>query len=233
MINEIIVHVGIHKTGSSSIQEILSKTPMEDVEYLSLGSSNHSGFFSTLLSKHPENYHAHRKNGLNKSQARELQKSYVEKLHAVLQGVTKSKVLISAEDLSSSGNEYCELEHLKEMLLPHCSRIRLIGYVRPPAGYMQSAFQQRMKGGGQNFFDLEKVYPYYKQSFTKMDAIFDKENVELIAFKRDSLHHRDVVQDFARRIGVGLETNQVIRTNESLSLEATALLYTLKNCSQQ
>ncbi|NYS78424.1 hypothetical protein HZS80_12020 [Halomonas glaciei] len=228
MINEIIVHVGMHKTGSSSIQETLSKTPMEDVEYLSLGSSNHSGFFSTLLSKHPENYHAHRKNGLNKSQARELQKSYVEKLHAVLQGVTKNKVLISAEDLSSSGNEYCELEYLKEMLLPHCSRIRLIGYVRPPAGYMQSAFQQRMKGGGQNFFDLEKVYPYYKQSFAKMDAIFGKENVELIAFKRDSLHNGDVVQDFARRIGVAVEPSQIVRTNESLSLEATALLFAFR-----
>ena len=218
----------MHKTGSSSIQETFSNIPMEEIEYLSLGSSNHSGFFSTLLAKKPENYHTHRKNGLNKTQARELQQSYMEKLHTVLQGVTKKIVLISAEDLSSSSTEYSELEYLKEILSPYCRRIRLIGYVRPPAGYMQSAFQQRMKSGGQKVFDLEKVYPYYQKSFMKMDAVFGKENVEFILFSRDSLHNGDVVQDFAHRIGVTVEPNQIVRTNESLSLEATALLFVFR-----
>ncbi|WP_281662145.1 hypothetical protein [Halomonas sp. Alg239-R46] len=228
MINEIIIHVGMHKTGSSSIQETFSNIPMEEVEYLSLGSSNHSGFFSTLLSKKPENYHTHRRNGLNKTQVRELQQSYMEKLHTVLQGVTKKIALISAEDLSSSSNEYSELEYLKDILSPYCRRIRLIGYVRPPAGYMQSAFQQRMKSGGKKIFDLEKVYPYYQKSFMKMDAIFGKENVEFILFSRDSLHGGDVVQDFASRIGVTVAPSKIVRTNESLSLEATALLFVFR-----
>lgn len=231
MIDEIIVHVGMHKTGSSSIQETLSKVQMQAVEYLSIGPSNHSAFFSTLLSKHPENYHTHRKSGLSKSKVRDLQLLYVKKLHTALQNVTKKKVLISAEDLSSSSNGYSELEYLKELLVSYCKRIRIVGYVRPPAGYMQSAFQQRMKGGGQNVFDLRKVYPCYKQSFAKMDDIFGQENVELIAFKRDSLHNGDVVQDFARRIEVDLDPSKIVRTNESLSLEATALLFVFRHFS--
>ncbi|AJY51407.1 MULTISPECIES: hypothetical protein [Halomonadaceae] len=228
MIDEIIIHMGMHKTGSSSIQDTFSKISMANVEYLSLGTANHSGFFSTVLLKEPENYHTHRRNGLNKKQVRELQQSYLEKLHKVLEGVRKSKALISAEDLSSSSNQYSEIEYLKKLLSPYCRRIRIIGYVRPPASYMQSAFQQRMKGGGQNVFDLEKVYPYYQLSFEKMDAIFGKENVELIAFNRDSLHNGDVVQDFARRIGVTIDARQIVRTNESLSLEATALLFAFR-----
>ncbi|WP_339934431.1 hypothetical protein [Vreelandella glaciei] len=228
MIDGIIMHMEMHKTGFSSIQDTFSNILMPNVEHLSLGAANYSGFISTVLSKEPENYHAHRRNGLNKKQVLELQQSYLEKLHKVLAGVRKSNALISAEDLSTFSKQYSEVECLKKILSPYCRRIRIIGYVRPPASYMQSAFQQRMKGGGQNFFDLEKVYPYYQLSFEKMDAIFGKENVELIAFNRDSLHNGDVVQDFARRIGVTVEPRQIVRTNESLSLEATALLFAFR-----
>ena len=63
--------------------------------------------------------------------------------------------------------------------------------------------------------------------------IFGKENVELIRYGSDSLYNGDAVQDFAKRIGVKVLADEIVRTNESLSLEATALLFTFRLYSMQ
>lgn len=228
MIEEAIVHVGMHKTGSSSIQETLSQLPMQNVEYLSLGSANHSGFFATVLADNPERYHGHARNSRSTAQVQALKESYTQRLNNVLKTTEKPRILISAEYLSRPDEEGKELEYLKDILLNYCKNIRVIGYVRPPVGYLQSAFQQRLKGGKSLTFNLHSGYPDYYKRFSRMDSIFGKENVELVAFGKDSLQNGDVVQDFSHRIGIELQPEQIVRTNESLSLEATALLYTFR-----
>lgn len=228
MIEEAIVHVGMHKTGSSSIQDTFSKISMEEIQYLSLGSYNHSGFLATLLSDNPENYHSHARNARTTIQVQALKESYTQQLHDALKKTKKSRILISAEYLSKPKGGKDELTYLKNLLLAYCKRIRVIGYVRPPVGYMQSSFQQRLKGGRTHTFDLHSGYPYYHKRFSIIDDVFGKDNVDLVAFRKDSLHNGDVVQDFANRIGVALSPEKIVRTNESLSLEATALLYTFR-----
>jgi len=50
MIEEAIIHVGMHKTGSSSIQETLHHLEprrRSSVGYLKLNSPNHSAFFGS------------------------------------------------------------------------------------------------------------------------------------------------------------------------------------------
>lgn len=231
MIEEAIVHVGMHKTGSSSIQETLGKIQMKEVEYLSLGSVNHSGFLMTLLSDSPQNYHTHARSGRNAAQVQSLKEFYTQRLHTALKNTNTKRILISAEDLSRAGEG--ELEYLKEIILGYCQRIKVIGYVRSPVGFIQSAFQQRLKGGSNLTFNLQSCYPNYYKRFAKMDDVFGKDNVELVAFKKDSLHSGDVVQDFAHRIGVELLPEQIARTNEALSLEATALLYTFRRFTEK
>lgn len=228
MIEEAIVHVGMHKTGSSSIQETLSQIPMHNVEYLSLGSANHSSFLATVLADNPEYYHSHARNSRSVEQVQALKESYTQRLHNALKTTNKSKILLSAEYLSRPNGGDDELAYLKQILLHYCKRIRVIGYVRPPVGYMQSAFQQRLKGGASLVFNLRNVYPNYYKRFAKVDAVFGEENVELVVFTKDSLYNGDVVQDFAQRIGADLTFNQTTRTNESLSQEATALMYALR-----
>lgn len=228
MIEEAIVHIGMHKTGSSSIQQTLNMIPMEEVEYLSLGPENHSAFLATLLSNNPENYHVHARSGRTLAHVQALKEKYTQKLHAALKATNKTRVLISAEYLSQPNGGGSELEYLKSIILQYCRRVRIIGYVRSPIGYMQSAFQQRLKGGGVLDFNLQAVYPDYFRRLSKLDDIFGKKNVELIHYSYDVLYKGDAVQDFARRIGANLDPDKIVRTNESLSLEATALLYTFR-----
>ncbi|WP_339934433.1 hypothetical protein [Vreelandella glaciei] len=228
MIEEAIVHVGMPKTGSSSIQDTLSRLPMQEVEYLSLNSPNHSGFLMTVLSDKPHNYHSHVSNGLSYKEVQVLKKNYTQKLHYALKNVNKPQILISAEDLSRPDGSMSELTYFKQILLGYCKRVRVIGYVRPPIGYMQSAFQQRLKGGINSNLNLKSVYPNYYKRFSRIDTVFGRENVELVPFRSDSLYKGDAVLDFAHRIDVDLAPDQIVRTNESLSLEATSLLYVLR-----
>lgn len=228
MIEEAIVHVGMHKTGSSSIQDTLSQITMPEVEYLSLNSPNHSGFLATLLSDAPQKHHSHSRNARSVEQVQALKDAYTRKFHHALKTVKKPRVLISAEYLSRPTEKLDELKKLQNILLKYCRRIRVIGYVRPPYGYIQSDFQQQLKGGGSLDLNDLKIYPHYRRRFEKMDIVFGKENVELITFKSEMLHNNDVVQDFVRRVGIKLGANQIVRTNESISLEATSILYVFR-----
>ncbi|WP_161487656.1 hypothetical protein, partial [Sulfitobacter sp. HI0021] len=113
--------------------------------------------------------------------------------------------------------------------------ITVIGYSRPPSDFITSAYQQNLKikkvssvSRNDKSPQLEAVLemPRYRARFEKIDRIFGRDAVRLREFSRESLFGSDVVQDFAHEISVApLAEDQILRTNESLSLEAVALLY--------
>lgn len=231
MIEEAIVHVGMHKTGSSSIQDTLhnlASEPGAPVRYLKLNSPNHSGFFMTLLSEQPEEYRAHKINGCTKAEARAIQQRFESDLEERLSAFGSRRLVVSGEGLSAPGVTEGMLVRLKRLLLRHCRSVRVIGYVRAPVGYMQSAFQQRLKAGVQRDLDGQTLWPHYRKRFGTLDQVFGKENVVLVPFSPDSLYQGDVVLDFARRTGFELSREDLRRTNESISLEACAVLFAMR-----
>ena len=71
-------------------------------------------------------------------------------------------------------------------------------------------------------------WPEYRQRLEPLDECFGRPNVLLKIYDRDRLTGGDVALDFAATIGVPLTAAQVVHKNESLSREATALLYAFK-----
>lgn len=228
MIEELIVHIGMHKTGSSSIQETFSKHIFPDIEYLEVskdfGYPNHSGFISTAFLEAPELYHTHVKNGRTGSEVQRLKKRYLGELAASLSRSQSRRVLISAEDLSAPNWKISERREFLRFLLSYAKSVSLVGYVRPPSGFMASAFQQILKGGANISVDNPNLWPFYRERFGPWIELLGKESVTLVPFDRNSLIQGDVVLDFAERVGVDLNSSDVVRVNESLSVEATALL---------
>jgi hypothetical protein len=69
MKRRVIVHIGMHKTGSSSIQHTLYQRLADaSFEYADLGCANHSEQIHSLFSSSPERYHLHRKRGRSKEE---------------------------------------------------------------------------------------------------------------------------------------------------------------------
>ena len=92
---------------------------------------------------------------------------------------------------------------------------------------MASVFQQRVKGGkaGSGKFNPKGYWPRYRQCFEPLDQVFGRENVTFRKFDRKTLKNGSVVDDLAGFVGIPVPHNSSQLENESLSLEALALLF--------
>ncbi|MGB3795651.1 MAG: hypothetical protein WA957_05040, partial [Alteraurantiacibacter sp.] len=120
------------------------------------------------------------------------------------------------------------LIRMRTYMSAHFSEIKIIGYVRPPIPFLDSATQQKIKGRKQKRLDDSIRLPDYG-SFINFDEVFGRENVDFSLFDRSVLVSGDVVLDFAKKSGLCLRTDQVIRMNDGVSLEALSFIYTKRN----
>ncbi|BAF72681.1 hypothetical protein [Sulfurovum sp. NBC37-1] len=218
-----IVHIGMHKTGSTSIQQALSSLTDETFSYFNLHAQNHSIPIYSLFVPKPEHYHIHSRAGKSKEQVKAYNRS-VKELFAkhLSENPHCSTFLLSGEDISVLPKP--SLLTFRSFLLRFFKKIEIVAYVRSPASYMSSSFQERVKGGAYTF-DFENDYPHYRNRFEKFDTVFGKENVQLIHFDPKKMKNSDVVCDFLLRIGLDADCVISHRANESLSLQATAIFY--------
>lgn len=222
-----VLHIGMHKTGSSSIQQSLAARDWPQHHYVREGAPNHSVMLRTVLQNDLSLLETARTGALPKDLPA-IQAKRREALEAELGQVTKPYVILSAEVLSG-GNLVGRsgLEALRDLLTPHVDRIQVIGYVRPPVSKIQSRFQQKMKLANLslNRARLEMPKIYYRTLLEPFDTIFGRENVTLVRFDRKTLTGGDVVLDFADRIGLAITPEDIVQANTSLSREAVAALY--------
>jgi hypothetical protein len=222
-----ILHIGMPKTGSSSIQEALSQEhKITGCEYLDIGDAgNHSTIIYSLFSQRPELHHAHVAMQRTKKEVEDFVHYHREQLDSRLSSICSQQYVISGEDILFLKEE--ELRALKSYLLQFSSEVLVVAYVRPPISFMQSAFQQNIKQGDLRF-GIAGYFPRYRERLERFDLVFGRENVSLIKFDPASLLAGDVVVDFCNRIGIEKREQPHKagnRVNESLSLEAIALLY--------
>lgn len=217
----LVLNIGMHKTGSSAIQQSLHGFERDGVSYFNVGPPNHSAIFATMFMPDPESYGAHRKNNRSLGDVHELRDKFFRRSARLLRNRTAfHTVIASAEDLVLMDGP--TLVALRNWAQDNFDEIMLVGYVRPPLSFMSSSLQQRVAGGvGWSFGQL---YPHYRDKFEKFDTIFGRERVTLVKFDRKTLHAGDVVLDFARRAGANLRPEDVISANEARSLETTAAL---------
>ena len=215
---EIIIHIGMHKTGTTSIQETLDEN-LNDPEfsYVHLSAPNHSKEIFTLFQE--INHPLEKNTGSEKIKKRNLLTK--ENLINNFTRTRNKKLIISGESIRDMSKK--SLIRFREFLREYFHQITIVAYIRAPKGYMESAFQQRIKDG-KNSFDLERVYPYYKR-FKLFDEVFGRENVKFWKFDTKTFPDGNVVLDFCRRLGITEQPKILITNNESLSKEALSLLY--------
>jgi len=224
----IIIHAGMHKTGSSSIQKTLYQQNGNGFDYLPWRVANHSGLFSLMFEGNPGQAVGLKRKGIDLEAAKKLTDQWGGKMSEVLGKRAADKVahpaIFSAEFISSASED--SVRRLADYMRKFDSDIRVVAYVRPPVSFMTSAFQQRMKRRDAHNFKNLRLWPNYKERFEKLDDVFGRENVTLKLFKSHNMKGGDVVLDFAGEAGINLSSSDVVRANEAMSLEAVALLDT-------
>ena len=220
---KLILHIGMHKTGSSSIQQTLySYENAVEFEYLPLGTINHSGPIFMAFSPDRYSYHTVLKRGLSRTEVDELSRQYREKLERGLKESSVNKVILSGEDVSTMSRE--ALDRMFSCILPLVDDVEVVAYVRSPKEFMESAFQQRVKDG-LCAWDLSGTPLNYKERFAYFVERFGRDKVKVKVFNKAQLVDGDVVKDFSAQCGINIPSEHVVRVNEGISLSALKLLY--------
>jgi len=222
-----ILHIGMHKTGSSSIQASLGGFEDDSfVYYKNMGKeTNHGGDIFKLLGTdgldRTERDDWVRSRSGKTSPGDELTRQHLKQQLCALNGRT---LLVSAEGMTFLSRE--ELQELANFLRNWVDEIQIVAYVRPLAGYITSLGQQFLKNGRETGLNLEQLACDYEGIYSKFDDVFGRENVHLWKFFPESFPSHCVVQDFCRRLKISLPKDRIVRVNDSLSKQAVSLLYT-------
>lgn len=230
---KIIVHAGLPKTGTTSIQEALYQhrgVILENAQLLYPSiSDNHTNALCTMFLEKPETHIANRMAGrLTSEQVAPYKASCYEALENEIKSTEWTTLLLSAEGLSNL--RAVELTGLRDWLLQYCENIEIILWLRNPVSYSISVTQQLLKGGRL----LEEMYrdpplANFKGRGNNFIHVFGRENITFRVFEECMKHPSGILGSFLDDLPLGDEVKSTIladnkRTNESMSLEAALLL---------
>jgi hypothetical protein len=219
------IHIGMPKSGSTSIQRSFSGLDEDRIAYLRLSDINHSydlqKMFCSTYPTHPDAKPLH---AVPAARAREREG---------LLGLSEGQIARDRRDCVVSGEimyilfDEADIGRLTAFLAPHFDRLRVIAYIREPLGYMRSLMQQ-LPQTGIPVFDPAGVYPNYRKSLEPWITALGRQNVELVPFERQTLIGGDVVSDFSMRLGLGKPITATKAENISLTAEAYAMVYAMQ-----
>lgn len=236
----LILHVGLHKTGTSSIQKSLARIDGRTLRksgyvypVFSNGSNNlvnHSAVFYSMFTENPVSYHMNIRWGFNtREKVQALNTSYKQQLEDVFKA-GGGTVIVSGEDISSLSLN--ALLSLKQYLLRDCfvDKIEVVCATRENISFLNSAVQEMVKNGGNIAGVLpslsEKVGSLYSKTLGKLETVFGRDNIQLYKFEDSAAYSDGVFQYFVNNFlpAVNLSKYEELRSNEGLSHEAVELL---------
>jgi hypothetical protein len=215
----------MHKTGSTSVQmNLLKGAKIPGWDYLTPNQRHTPGdALVAMLAQDPQKFHTFIKRGMTQRQVSQEGDRLRSELTKAIRTSQENNLILSAEVLSII--DRAGIVSLRDLLAPLCDEIKVIGYVRPPNGFMASFFQQRVKHGC-GTFEVPNIKVKYRKRFRKFDTVFGRENVILRKFDPSIFPQRCVVADFYQQLGIEPQgSGPSLRVNESLTREACGILY--------
>jgi hypothetical protein len=228
---KIIVHCGLPKTGSTSIQKMLFENRNE---FLSEG---------TVIPVYGRTTPGHRKLVVSRvatknvkprkldARVGELKECRSKLASALSEAQSKSSpIILSSESFADRGSFNSTLE-LREIISKAGGDIRALAYIRPPLQHLPSSIQQEAKNYSRSSSLKSRIFAHIER-VSVVRKLFGEENVDLRIFDRSTLTEGDVVSDFVGWVGsVGVKAPAVstaAHANESIGASACAMLWKLQ-----
>ncbi|MFO0061320.1 MAG: hypothetical protein ACK57O_10640 [Planctomyces sp.] len=228
MAGDVILHVGMPRTGASSIQESLYYgLDNPETLYFSFDETKATATVNALFATDPSDDPRLRMLGWSPERFTEFQRTAEQKLWNALSVATSthSTLYLSAENCWVM--QAAELQSLKKFIDAARLPIRVIAYVRPRHDWLESRFQEYIARGGRSF----RVVPArmdvinYAERIHTLEQVFGRGMVELVPYAPHMFPRQCVVRHFRARRQLDLPMESIRRTPGSLSLPAFRLLY--------
>lgn len=201
---EVVLHIGMHKTGTSSIQSFLSTNynsilEENDILYVKSGrntSAKHMHAGHHRLAWSTVKKYADRRNG------GVTDRIWFKALKEI-EEVNPKKAIISSEFFWPAKRG--EIEKIKEMI--HGKQVKIIIYIRNQLSMAKSLYKQIVKGEGYfrsivNMINNREWYFDYEKILNKWVEVFGLENTDIRIYDKVD---GDIVGDFAEAIGIETE----------------------------
>jgi hypothetical protein len=222
-----VIHIGMRKTGSSSIQQSLNGFADGAFAYADInGHPNHGGPLYSLFADDPGRLGSHRRTRRSADEIAEYMRDARKGLERSIEHAGGKTIIYSGE-VCSHLFTHSGLRRLHDYFAARFKRVDIVAYIRSPAGYIGSNFQQRVKNAASRI-SLERDYFSYRKNLSKFDELFGREHVHFWKFEPKAFPGGCVVRDFCSRLGIEFPVERIVRANESLSREAVALIYTYR-----
>jgi hypothetical protein len=233
---ECLIHGGMPKTGTTSIQSSLCRG-LHDARFRLLTLDS---FFGNLLigSAFSGDYGVGSRfisHGVTEAMAAKVPQ---ESRHYLDQGLAAAGrrgclPILSAEIITNLPE--AALERLRDFVVGRNWQPRVVMDVRSPLDFLESRFQQRLKAGIMVRGAPTRIADYlefsvrlgYARPLQVVDRVFGREQVAMHAFDPAGFPGRCAVRHFCGIAGIPRESVRVIRENDSLSLDAVRFLYAL------
>ncbi|MEQ3669450.1 hypothetical protein [Pseudophaeobacter sp.] len=217
---EVLLHIGMHKTGTTSIQSSLRDYDDGRTRYARFTNINHSIPIITIFSKDRDNYHIWKRIGLTPAQIEKKRRAFLEDLTRDCSDESRERLVISGEGISRLEGD--EREELLNFFHGYGLKVKVICFVRSPGGFIPSVFQQGIKQGAKTVHPIDLSYRRVLSTFADL---LSKEDIKVVDFAKVMEAHGDSTLGFASIAGLTNVKSQ--RENEALSASAAKLIFRL------
>lgn len=220
-----ILHAGMHKTGTASIQHSLKNLDDGSFYYARLlGRPNHSRSLPSVFAEPNDKQLISKRFANDEDDLKERSKQARRDLKSSIEAARGRTLVLSGEGVLHM--PAIDLAKLKSFLERHgYDDIIVMAYVRPPFGYISSAVQQKIKTGNSQVLKIFNSAPEYQKKFAKFDEVFGADKVLLCKFEPAALVGGDVVADFCGKAGIPLGSIDLVRKNTSITRLAAQLCF--------
>lgn len=222
------LHIGMHKTGTTAIQTAMyasgKQLARRRICYPKF-EPNHSLAIRSLFSAQPDKIILHMRRGrILSEQVTEFNAHIAGQLRRIGSGESWKKVLISGESMSTLGAR--GVGQMKQFFDELVNDYRVIFYIRPPASYINSDAQERVKGGSTlKSLTTNPPLPRYRNRLEPFLELFGRDSLDLRLYQREALGN-GLLQDFCGALDEpGLVEEISIGTrNRSWSADAVRIM---------
>lgn len=243
MIKRIFLHIGLHKTGTTAIQEALAANRnilrLHDFLYPEFKAdhrilNNHSVPIYSMFSDFPEKYRQNIKIGLtNCQEIAQMHQNYREQLQQQIADFQGENLIISGEDICSlKKTEMLRLkEYLVSLSIPEVKFVVLF-VIRHPVDWHRSRLQEYVKAG-RTFPDVFRMLKINEKSkmlrniINKTSAVFDEKNILCFRYEDMMKHNKGLIGAFFDLLHLDGNIVQIpadCLVNVSMSYEGVKLL---------
>jgi hypothetical protein len=242
MPRDLILHIGTSKTGSTSIQRVLSRQRAELARqgvYYPASPGRESHVLLTMAAT--ANRHLYGSpdrpiwSGIGPdARLARFRDEFASEMAAI--PAHCRKIVVSAEQFSMLLRDRQSLQNLHDLLRPHADSINVVVYLRRQDQHFASLFSEMLRWGDAQYPDLLTMRPYaqhgynYATLLSRWVSAFGRRFIKPRVFAPTAGQRFDVVEDFLQVCGASLDLTALSAArvaNSSISLAGQMLLVAL------